>query len=479
MRTAVIVLGACLGIGADSLHAQSQEYYHSLSYGPLRCQHRDEVIVCDYDNSHYGQEADLIYWRSTGGPTLAVFGPLGLEGQTLQSTASIYAGYPDVSDGVGYASAKAPGVYACYTTNNVYAQWPGDGRLRQADCRQLVYYISDYGVAGTGAGFDEWRSTPEIRCEISIRDGHPLYCVKGGVRSASVAVTSVSVRTRDGACGSSVVTASGTYALPAATATSCSAAPGAVALVTRATLGDADALIFTCRDASGGAVECDRVIELRHNRSTVEPLQTCVAPPNGLRFWWSGDDWLGDGGPEGRSAVGHGASYTDGKVGRAFYFPNPNAWLEGPGLFGDTPEITISAWVKPEAAEGGFSAIVSSYQQAFAHLQLAEAGNIVLYTDNGVAWLPNVPRAPLGQWRHIALTATSQTIRLWVDGTIVGTSALSFSRVSGSPGIGIARGYEGGRPFVGAIDEVQIYYRALEADEVRALNAAGSFGVCK
>ncbi len=85
-----------------------------------------------------------------------------------------------------------------------------------------------------------------------------------------------------------------------------------------------------------------------------------------------------------------------------------------------------------------------------------------------------------GQWYHVALTKDDSEFILYVDGVA--------ERVRGTPtplqddhgaDLKIGRNSHDGAHMNGAVDEVQIYHRALAAEEVASIAAAGAAGVCK
>ena len=210
---------------------------------------------------------------------------------------------------------------------------------------------------------------------------------------------------------------------------------------------------------------------------------SCISAPAGLAHWWPGDGDLRDI-TGGRSGISHNTTYTDGRVGQAFAFPNAESgsgYIEAQGGFGDKPELTISAWIRTGESNGDFMAVVSPTGWGLAHFQLGGSdGNIVVPTNAGYVNLPAIPtNIPTGQWRHVALTARGGDSRVYLDGQELGNSQMAFSRIDWVGDISIGRGWQGGRFFRGAIDEVQIYYRALSKQEINEIFNAEGYGVCK
>jgi VCBS repeat-containing protein len=82
-----------------------------------------------------------------------------------------------------------------------------------------------------------------------------------------------------------------------------------------------------------------------------------------------------------------------------------------------------------------------------------------------------------GQWYHAAVTHDGSTLRLYLDGNEVGSTALSGS-VDIDPSVAVAVGSQpvgaGGRYFDGLLDDVHILQRALNASELSALMAVNT-----
>src|SRR5262249_33871472 len=85
----------------------------------------------------------------------------------------------------------------------------------------------------------------------------------------------------------------------------------------------------------------------------------------------------------------------------------------------------------------------------------------------------------LGAWQHVAVTVDGSVITFYVDGRMVSQAmqpiALTFNTFPFQ--IGSAAPAYGNR-FNGIIDELSVYDRALTAQEVQAIVAAGGAGKC-
>ncbi|MDB4977853.1 MAG: hypothetical protein JWM56_39, partial [Candidatus Peribacteria bacterium] len=155
---------------------------------------------------------------------------------------------------------------------------------------------------------------------------------------------------------------------------------------------------------------------------------------------------------------------------RSLSFNGSSQYVTLSGGYGSGSEMTVSAWVRPNATTGTFEAVVSPTDSRFVHLQLHTGGNIVVYTNVGAINLPILAVTPLNTWRHIAVTSRSGNTRLYVDGALTAKDTTSFTTILGSNAVHIGNGFANGRYFSGNIDDVRIYNRALNQSEIAALS---------
>jgi hypothetical protein len=79
---------------------------------------------------------------------------------------------------------------------------------------------------------------------------------------------------------------------------------------------------------------------------------------------------------------------------------------------------------------------------------------------------------PLNVWTHLAATYDGTTLRLFVNGTLVGSRAVTGSLVASDGPLRIGGNAVWGEYFEGLIDDVRVYNRALTADEIHGDMAA-------
>ena len=228
---------------------------------------------------------------------------------------------------------------------------------------------------------------------------------------------------------------------------------------------------------------------------TPTPVPTCVPPPANMISWWTGDgnttDIIG-----GNNGTWTGTpTYSSGKVGSAFSFDGSNFLTAGnpPSLRLSGNGVTIDGWINPSLQKPAIFFGKTAYgRNDYVLLQQFPAstqpgGELTGMINETIvapsaAFRPYIPA--LNTWTHIALTydATMQIIKLYANGVMIGSTFKSGNLFdSGSPFDIGGRAFDGFTDFNfnGAVDEVEVFDRALSDAEIAAIYAAGSAGKCK
>jgi hypothetical protein len=164
-----------------------------------------------------------------------------------------------------------------------------------------------------------------------------------------------------------------------------------------------------------------------------------------------------------------------------------------PDLDPGAGDFSLDAWIRP-TGDGDRPIITKQHAPADSPLGFALGLNegfleLTMANDaSGIVATAPVGLAPDGQWRFVAVTVRRGSTtggRLYVDGALVHTfdttPLLGAVDTTAPLHIGQQPALGRGRParhFLGGIDEVELFHRALTATEVGALFAAGSFGKC-
>ncbi len=213
-----------------------------------------------------------------------------------------------------------------------------------------------------------------------------------------------------------------------------------------------------------------------------------VAPTAGLVGYWalneSGGNVAVDSSGSGINGTVINATRVTGAVGGALSFNGQNTFVDitnSPTL-NFAGAITLSAWIRPNAADGMRTIIGHGYTTSpngQVVLQIV-GGQYGVGSWNGVgngAYLP-VPASDIGNWVHLAGVYTGTSWILYRNAIPVSTNVhpLGSMLVNANWAIG-ANGGGGSRFFSGLIDEVRIYNRALSADEIKAVANISGGGI--
>ena len=140
--------------------------------------------------------------------------------------------------------------------------------------------------------------------------------------------------------------------------------------------------------------------------------------------------------------------------------------------FSGKGQFTITAWVR--LSDFNEHNLIASTGDNQVTLKIDSSGRLEFFVyDNGWDNIITVKPADAGvgvnQWFHIAAVRDAQGLKLYVNGKLVGTRSYTGNApTSTTLGIGIQPGATD-RKFRGAMAAVQIYNRALTADELKSL----------
>lgn len=208
----------------------------------------------------------------------------------------------------------------------------------------------------------------------------------------------------------------------------------------------------------------------------------CTPPPQGLLYWWPGDNSGVDvkGGKNLRAV--NGARYASGFVGEALYLDGQNDYFISPNISSHY-NFTLEAWVKLSAKNTTnwrySQGLVSQYVGGNGRYFIWEAGtnatSLSLY-DGG--WGGAAMNLRDG-WHHVAVVHDRSSGRKhhYYDGRLVASNrTYSHSPITRAFRIGYSGDYN--RFAKGLIDELSYYNRALSGADIEAIYNAGSAGKC-
>lgn len=223
----------------------------------------------------------------------------------------------------------------------------------------------------------------------------------------------------------------------------------------------------------------------------------CVGPPSDLVSWWPLDENVG---PTSGDIIAdnHGTHMNGptpvaaGKVAGALSFDGADDFVaipHDPAL--QSAEITVDAWIKGNKNEQRYplSLVVDKSHGAGDFtgwvIQIDRpSGRIAFNVGNGSGFPGLLSASDVldDAWHFVAATLGGGEMKIYVDGVLENTVPFSGAPLGNTRNVNIGAWWGGGffqRHFKGLIDEVEVFSRALTADEIAAMYEAGSAGKCK
>ena len=165
-----------------------------------------------------------------------------------------------------------------------------------------------------------------------------------------------------------------------------------------------------------------------------------------------------------------GASWTDGIYQNALHFNGSNAYVStGQSILNDLEAFTLAGWVSASNVDVYSSLFGQNDLVEFGFLGGSEVGTWML-GNNWVLVSANYP-FDYPSWHHVALTGDATGVVIYIDGQEAASDPGAVS--SGSSGFTFNIGADvfntTGDPFLGEIDDVFVFGRALTQDEIQAL----------
>ena len=168
-----------------------------------------------------------------------------------------------------------------------------------------------------------------------------------------------------------------------------------------------------------------------------------------------------------------GATWTAGRFGQALSFDGINDLVsvaDSTSLHLATG-MTLEAWLQPRVLSGYTTAILKERPSHLAYALYANTDTDRAATEVAVATNLDTRSSlqlPLNTWSHLAATYDGAALRLYVNGALLSTRAVTGSITASANPLRIGGNNIWGEFFNGVIDEVRVYNRALTAQEIQS-----------
>ena len=228
------------------------------------------------------------------------------------------------------------------------------------------------------------------------------------------------------------------------------------------------------------------------------PIQasSCTPPPAGMVGWWKGDGTAVDV-VSSNNGVLVNINYTNGVDGQAFacdpesypYGTYCGVQIADEPAYALTNALTIEGWIRPRGDGYNIFWRGDNRPGLDPYLLSMQGGNLLaLFITDANGNYDSVGAAiAYGNWVHVAATYDGSIglLSLYTNGVLAAQKATTIrpfgNLIAGdSPGVGIGNVNDGFNnfPFLGDIDEIALYNRALAPAEILAIYNAGSAGKC-
>ena len=166
---------------------------------------------------------------------------------------------------------------------------------------------------------------------------------------------------------------------------------------------------------------------------------------------------------------------VDGKFGKALEFNGTSDWVVVPhdDILTVDESVTVMAWIHTERHEGPngqrWQGIVAKSNNPRSYSFYTESPSECLHLSVNGSGSVCQGKVALEEWQHVvAQIDDGTTHRYWINGEMVG----EYGGKTPPPGkadtavLFVGKTHEGNREFLGLIDEVRIWNRALSEEEI-------------
>ncbi|HWY74665.1 MAG TPA: LamG-like jellyroll fold domain-containing protein, partial [Verrucomicrobiae bacterium] len=222
------------------------------------------------------------------------------------------------------------------------------------------------------------------------------------------------------------------------------------------------------------------VIAVVLGKSFAARAQTCTNAPSGLVAWYQGEGNANDSAGT-ANAIFFNPGYAAGEVGQAFSFNGTSSFAEIPVVpalnFTNNNPMSIEFWAYRTGTASTMELLGKRGSACGAiqyEISLTPGAGLAFDTSGGS--VATGYQLPTNAWVHLAVSFDGTNILFYTNGILAATGTGQLGAANGAP---VYLGTSSSCPgFVGLLDEISFYNRALAASEIQGIFAVGSAGKC-
>ena len=176
-------------------------------------------------------------------------------------------------------------------------------------------------------------------------------------------------------------------------------------------------------------------------------------------------------------------TFVPGKIGGAIKFDGKNDYIQAPVSLG--LEFTVTFWMQTETTMGDMntsdwnSPVGLFTGTPFTHAAFLAKGKLMFWSSSHGYRKSTSIFVNNGSWLHVACSRSDQNhmkkghFHLYLNGNMDSRQTVAYTRCKTGSTIYLGRNYSGSKYYDGQFDEVRVYDRQIEDDEVKAIYGLG------
>jgi hypothetical protein len=195
-----------------------------------------------------------------------------------------------------------------------------------------------------------------------------------------------------------------------------------------------------------------------------------AAGADGLLLEYRFEDGAADSSGNGRAGMLQGKpTFAEGRTGKCLRLDGAGSYSDcGPAPVELGQTFTVACWVKPDAWQNAHANIFGNHDHGGVGFVMQQDGAnpnrfTASYGTGAGQWTMTRPvQLTAGQWQHVALVKTPETLTFFLNGAAVASVPASAPMAASPTTLRVGLGFSGPeRCFRGCIDEFQVWNRAL------------------